>query len=119
MREHPEARTKRSKLLIERSLAHPKRTIFVDERLLEEIAEFTGIEYRVLSRAFVGEEKNLAIDVLKTAVAENPEGTPEDWQNHVLAWAKENGSGEYRRGYWDGYELTYKYNDFLRSIGWL
>ena len=99
------------------SLAQPTRTIFVNERLCEEIAELTGIEYRVLSRAFVGEEKNLALDVVKTAVAENPEGTPEEWQNHILAWAKENGSREYRTGYWDGYEITYEYNEFLRSIG--
>ena len=55
-----------------------------------------------LSRAFTGEEKNLALDVVKTAVAENPEGTPEEWQRHVLDWAKENGSGEYRPGYWEG-----------------
>ena len=99
------------------SLAHPTRTVFVNQRLLEEIAELTGIEYRVLFRAFVGEEKNLALDVVKTAIAENPQGTPEDWQEHVLAWAKENGSGEYRPGYWEGYELTYEYNEFLRSIG--
>ena len=56
---------------------------------------------------------------MKTAVAENPQGTPEEWQRQVTAWAKENGSGEYRPGYWDGYELTYEYNDYLRSIGWL
>jgi hypothetical protein len=65
----------------------------------------------------VGEEKNLTLDVVKTIVAENPQGTPEDRQRHVLAWAKENGSGECRPGYWDGYELTYEYNEFLRSIG--
>jgi hypothetical protein len=82
--------------LIERSLAHPKRTVFVDARLCEEIAELTGIEYRVLSSAFAGEEKTLALDVVKTAVTENPKGTPEEWQRQVLAWAKENGSGEYR-----------------------
>ena len=99
------------------SLAHPTRTIFVDEPLCEKIAELTGIEYRVLSSVFAGEEKNLALDVVKSAVAENPEGTSEDWQDHVLVWAKENGSGEYRPGYWDGYELTYEYNEFLRSIG--
>ena len=81
------------------SLAHHKRTIFVDERLCGEIAELTGIEYRVLSRAFAGEEKNLALDVVKTAVAENLKGTPEEWQRHVLAWAKEKGSGEYHPGY--------------------
>ena len=105
--------------MIERSLAHPTRTIFVDEHLLEEISELTGIEYRVLSSAFAAEEKNLALGVVKTAAAENPQGTPEDWQRHVLKWATENGSGEYRLGYWEGYELTYEYNDFLRSIGWL
>ncbi len=99
------------------SLAHPTRTIFVDDQLFGEIAELTGIEYRVLSSAFAGEEKDLALDVLKTAVAENPNGTPEEWQQHVLAWAKENGSGEYRPGYWEDYELTYEYNDFLRSFG--
>ncbi len=81
------------------SLAHPTRTIFVDERLCEEISELTGIEYRMLSSAFAGEEKNLALDVVKTAVAEHPEGTPEEWQQHILVWAKENGSGEYRPGY--------------------
>ena len=73
----------------------------------------------MLSSAFTGEEKNLALDVVQTAVAENPQGTPEEWQQQVLAWATENDSGEYRPGYWEGYELTYKYNDFLRSIGWL
>ena len=99
------------------SLAHPKRTVRVDQALCEEIAELTGIEYRVLSSAFTGEEKDLALDVVKTAVAENPQGTPEEWQQHVLVWAEENGSGEYRPGYWDGYELTYEYNDYLRSIG--
>ena len=75
--------------------------------------------HRVLSRAFAGEEKNLALDVAKTAVAENPEETPEEWQRHMLAWARENGSGEYHRGYLEDYELTYEYNDYLRSIGWL
>ena len=103
--------------MTKRSLAHPKRTVFADQRLLEEIAELTGIEYRALSSAFAGEEKNLALDVVKTAIAENPEGMPEEWQQYILAWANENGSGEYRPGYWGGYELTYEYNEYLRSIG--
>ena len=103
--------------MIERSLAHPARTVLADKWLLEEIAELTGIEYRVLYRVFADEEKELALDVVKTAVVKNPEGTPEDWQDHVLRWAKENGSGEYRPGYWAGYELTYGYNEFLRSMG--
>ena len=101
----------------DQSLAHPKRPVFVDARLCEEIAELTGIEYRVLSSAFVGEEKDLANEVVKKAIVKNPQGTPEDWQNHVREWAKENGSGEYRPGYWEGYELTYEYNEFLRSMG--
>jgi hypothetical protein len=101
------------------SLAHSTRIIRVDQPLCEEISKLTGIEYRVLSSAFAGEEKNLALDMVKTAVVENPQGTSVEWQRHVLAWAKENGSGEYRPGYWDGYELTYEYNDYLRSIGWL
>jgi hypothetical protein len=71
----------------------------------------------VLSTAFAGEEKNLALDVVKTAVAENPQGTPEEWQHHILAWAKENSAGEYAPGYWEGYELTYEHNEYLRSIG--
>lgn len=54
--------------------------------------------------------------MVKTAVAENPQGTPEQWQQHILTWAKENGSREYRPGYWEGYELTYEHNDYLRSI---
>ena len=102
--------------MVEQSLA-PTCTIFTDDRFFEEVSELTGITFGALHRAFVGKEKNLALDVVKTAVAENPQGTPEEWQQRVLAWAKENGSGEYRPGYWDGYELTYEYNEFLRSIG--
>ena len=103
--------------MIERSLAHPTRTIVCDDQLFGEIAELTGIEYRALSSVFADEEKNLALDVAKTAIVKNPQGTPEDWQNQVLEWAKENGSGEYRPGYREGYELTYECNHFLRSIG--
>src|SRR4051794_24242427 len=102
-----------------KSLAHPTRTVRVDPALLEEISELTGIEYWALSSAFVGEEKNLALDVVKTTVAENLSATPQDWQRGVLGWAKENSSGVYRPGYWDGYELTYEHNEYLRSIGWL
>jgi hypothetical protein len=93
------------------------RTTRVDQGLLEEIAELTGISFSALSSAFAGESKDQALDVVKTAVAENLQGTPDDWQRYVLSWAKENGSGEYRPGYWDGYELTHEYNAYLRSIG--
>jgi hypothetical protein len=98
-------------------IAHSKRTIFVEHHFCEEISELTGIEYRILISAFAGEEKNLALDVVKMAVAENLTGTPQDWQGYVVHWAKENCSGVYRPGYWDGYELTYEYNEYLRSIG--
>ena len=92
--------------MTERSLAHPAHTVRVDHVLLEEIAELTGIEYRALSSAFAGEEKDLALYVVKTAVAKNPEGAPEDWQQHILSWAKANDSGEYRPGFCEGYGLT-------------
>jgi hypothetical protein len=105
--------------LIDQSLAHPgvASTVRVDPALLEEISELTGIEYWALSSAFVGEEKNLALDIMKTIVTENITDTSQDWQRHVLAWAKENSSGVYRPGYWDGYDLTYEHNEYLRSIG--
>ena len=61
-----------------RSLAHPWHTVYVDQRLREEIAKLTGISYRTLYSVFVGKQKNLALDVVKTAVAENLQGTPVD-----------------------------------------
>ncbi len=73
------------------TLAHVKRTVRVDQALLEEVSELTGIEYHALCSAFAGEEKDLVLDAVKTAVAENLQRTPEDWQRHVLAWVKENG----------------------------
>ena len=71
--------------MIERSLAHPTRTI-CDDQLFGKIAELAGIEYRALSSAFAGEEKNLALDVVKVVIAENPQGTPEEWQRHSPTW---------------------------------
>jgi hypothetical protein len=103
--------------MAKKSLAHPTRTVRVDLALLEEISELTGIEYWALSSAFAGEEKNLTLNVVKTAVAENLQGTPQDWQRYVLTWAKEHGSGVYRPGYWEGHELTYEHNECLRSVG--
>jgi hypothetical protein len=89
----------------------------VDGQLLEEISELTGIEYRVLSSAFAGERKDLALDVVKSVVAENLGATPETWAERLQSRAKAEGFGEYRPGYWDSYELSWEYNDFLRSIG--
>jgi len=65
----------------------PTRTVRVDEELLEELSELTGIDFRALRSAFAGEKEDLALDVLKTIVAENHMGTPQDWQRHVLDWA--------------------------------
>ncbi len=83
-----------------RSLAHPTRTVFVDQRLLEEIAELTGIEYHTLSSAFAGEPKDTALDVVKTIVAENLDVTPDVWTEKLRELAKAEGLGEYRPGYW-------------------
>ena len=60
---HPGARPTDSKgeAVDSKSLTHPTCTVFVNQRLCEEVAELTGIEYRVLSSAFAGEEKNLAL----------------------------------------------------------
>jgi hypothetical protein len=73
----------------ESSLAHTKGTCGrVDDALLEELSELTGvIAFWALNTAFAGESKDLALNVLKTAVAENLQGTPEGWQRHVLSWA--------------------------------
>jgi hypothetical protein len=53
---------------------------------------------------------------VKTIVAENLDATPEAWTQKLRELAKAEGLGEYCPGYWEGYELTYEYNVFLRSI---
>lgn len=98
------------------SLAQP-RPAFVDESLLTELSELTCIPYQVLFSAFTGEHRGVALDAIKKVVAENLDGTPEVWGEELRELARVKGLGEYRPGYWDGYELTYEYNDFLRSIG--
>lgn len=100
------------------SLAQP-RTAFVDESLLTELSELTCIPYQVLFSAFTGSPRGVALDAIKKVVAENLVGTPEVWGEELRELARVEGLGEYRPGYWDGYELTYEYNDFLRSIGQL
>jgi hypothetical protein len=99
------------------SVALTGRSRFTDPRFFEEVSDLTGIEYRVLSSAFAGERKDLALDVVKTVVAENLDAGPERWAERLLERAKGEGFGDYRPGYWDGYELTYEHNDHLRSIG--
>jgi hypothetical protein len=99
-----------------KSLAH-SGTAFVDGPFCKEISELTGIEYRTLNAAFTGERRDLALDTVKTIVAENLDATPAVWMEKLREYAKAEGLGEYRPGYWDGYELTYEHNDYLRSIG--
>jgi hypothetical protein len=99
------------------SLAPDGRSRFVDPDFCRDVYEITGIEERVLSSVFAGARKDFALDAVKTVVAENLKETPEAWTQELLGRAKSEGWGEHRPGYWDGYELTYEYNEFLRSIG--
>ncbi len=99
-----------------KSLAHPG-TAFVDESFVVELSELTGISYRTLNSAFTGERRDMALDTVKTIVAENLDATPAIWTEKLHEHAKAKGFGEYRPGYWDGYELTYEHNEHLRSIG--
>jgi hypothetical protein len=100
-----------------KSLAHHGQSRFTDEAFFTEVSELTGIEYRVLRCAFTGERVNLALDTVKRIVSENLDATPATWAEKLREHAKAEGLGEYRPGYWDGYELTYEHNEFLRSIG--
>lgn len=101
------------------SVAPFVRSRFADAAFFEEVSELTGIEYRALSSSFAGERRGLALEVVKTIVSENlgaSEAT-ETWTQKLREHAKAEGLGEHRPGYWDGYELTYEHNEFLRSIG--
>jgi len=108
--------------VIEKSLASQRRTVRVDEPLLEELCELAGIAYWELSTAFLGfpaEEKNAAIEVIREAIDTHPEGGPEEWGAYIRQWAKENERGMYHPVMLDAPELTYETNDHLRNIGWL
>ncbi len=98
-----------------KSLAH-SGSAFVDEPFCEEISKLTGIECRTLNAAFTGERTGLALDVVKTIVAEDLDATPAVWTRKLREYAKAEGLGEFRPGYWEDYELTYEHNEFLRSI---
>ncbi len=98
-----------------KSLAH-SGTAFVDEPFIQELSELTGIEYRTLNAAFTGERTGLALDTVKTIVVEHLDATPAVWAEKLREYAKAEGLGEFRPGYWEGYELTYEHNEFLRSI---
>ncbi|MDQ3637896.1 MAG: hypothetical protein M3426_07865 [Actinomycetota bacterium] len=98
-------------------LAQDGRPRFVGPEYCQELSELTGMDLGVLNSVFVGERTNTALDAVKTVVAENLDKTPEAWTEKLLERAKADGMGEYRPGYWDGYELTWEHNEHLRSIG--
>ncbi len=100
-----------------KSLAHEGRPRFVGPEFCRELSELTGMELGVLSSVVAGERTNIALDAVKTVVAENLDKTPEAWTEILLERAKAEGLGEYRPGYWDGYELTWEHNEHLRRIG--
>lgn len=85
---------------------HRKGGRFIRPADLEEIAELTGIPYPDLSAAFTGERKNLALDVVKAAVAAEPEGAPESWGESCRWWAKASGRGGYHPALLDAPEIS-------------
>ena len=88
---------------------HRKGGNFIRPEDLEEIAELTGIAYWELSSAFTGERKNLCLDVVKAAVAAEPEGSPEDWGANIRLWAKATRRGQYRSEVTGGGFLSFDY----------
>ncbi len=100
-----------------KSLAQDGRPRFVDTEFCRELSELTGIELGTLSSVFAGERRSTALDAVKTVVAENLDTNPAAWAEILLERAKAEGLGEYRPGYWDGYELTWEHNEHLRRIG--
>ena len=87
------------------------RPRFVGPEFCQELSELTGIELAVINSAFAGERTNIALDAVKTIVAENLDKGPEAWTEILRERAKAEGMGEYRPGYWDGYELTWEHNE--------
>lgn len=75
------------------------------------------MDLSVLNSAFAGERVDVAIDAVKTVVAENLDKAPEAWTGILRSRARAEGLGEYRPGYWGGYELTWEHNEHLRRIG--
>ncbi len=99
-----------------KSLAHDGRPRFVDTGFCRELSELTGIDLGVLNSVFAGERVNTALDTVKTVVVENLDTAPAAWTEILLERARSDGLGEYRPGYWDGYELTWEHNEHLRRI---
>jgi len=100
-----------------KSLAHNGHSRFVDPEFCRELSVLTGIELGTLSSAFAGERVNIALDAVKTVVAENLDKAPQDWTEILRERAKAERMGEYQPGYWDGYDLTWEHNEHLRRLG--
>lgn len=90
---------------------------FCGPEFFGEVSELTGIEYGALSSCLAGERRDVALDVVKTIVAENLDAGPAIWTQELRRHAKAEGYGEYRPGYWEGYELTHEHTEHLRRIG--
>jgi hypothetical protein len=90
---------------------------FCGPEFFGELSDLTGIEHAAIYSCFAGERRGVALDTIKTIVAENLDGTPALWTEKLKALAKAEGLGEYRPGYWEGYELTHEHNEHLRRIG--
>lgn len=103
--------------MIEPSVSPDPRPRFCGPEFFSELSELTGIEYAALSSCFAGERRDLALEAVKTVVAENLDGTPAVWTERLRNLAKSEGMGEYRPGYWEGYELSWEHNEHLRRIG--
>jgi hypothetical protein len=103
----------------EKSLAHGRRIVRVNQELLEEIAELTGIRYSTLSSAFLSfppEPKDEVLNIVKAAVLASPDGDPEEWQRYILNWAKENRKGMYRPAILGASEITHEYTEHERRV---
>ncbi len=82
--------------------AFEERPRFAGPEFCRELSELTDMDLGTLSSVFAGERTNIALDAVKTVVAENLDKTPEAWTEILQERAKTEGLGEYRPGYWAG-----------------
>lgn len=89
---------------------------FITPADIDQLAEWTGIDYWSLSSAFTGERKNLCLDVTKAAIAADPDGDPEAWAESIRWWAKASGRGMYHPAMIDAPELTWEQTAHARRV---
>jgi hypothetical protein len=98
---------------------HSTREHRVDEDFLALLEEDFGIDLYSLYKAFMGvppASKKQAISLCEWATR-SAKGDVEEAGKALRAWAKKHGKGTYDRRLTDAPEITYEYNDYLRSIG--